>query len=166
MNPVKTFMVSAENLAIVAKDDRLNPLDTKVLMLIMSEHRYGPFDKGQEWIAQQLDAHSGNVRKSCQKLEELQYIIRIKERGAVISIMIHPFFMFNGRRNQEDRHMEKTSSQLIRDRRKEFYRKIEAGWNPPNHDKAIWPGLGPNGTDWVYEEKADGKEEDPDGQGR
>lgn len=145
----KIFTISPENWALVMKDERLGLMDIRVLGIIMSEHANGPFTLGQGWIADQLSAHPGNIRKSCQKLEELQYIIRQKnKKGDVTSILINPFFMFNGRRNQARRSMDMNVRDVIARNRKIYYDKLAKDKNDyPNAGMAVWPE---HGKSWSY----------------
>ena len=146
----------------MAQDNNLTQRDLRVMLALMSEHDRGYFDKGQEYIAQLVSIDTRDCRKIMSKLEELGYIIRQRDkRGAVISIMISPFIMFQGRRNQQERRMDMTVQEVIHRNRKHYYDKIAKDPNDyPNAGKAVWPGYGKDGGDWEYGQEEAGTEGD------
>jgi len=149
---VKLFTISPASLRLVAQDRDLDANDMRAMLVIMSEHDRGPVTCGQAALAAMLNMDPGNFRRICIKLEKLGYIIRQKNtRGAVISIVMHPNIMFMGRRNQERNRMQESHHDSIKEKRRRYYERLAKDpTDYPNYGKAVWPGLGPGRTDWVY----------------
>lgn len=149
------FNLSCSRLALLANDDRLTGLDMRTMMNIISLQEGGIYRGGQEYLAQVMGSDIANIRKCTVRLEKFQYLVRqMGPRGRVDAILISPFFVFGGRVNQRERMEDLTTREIINRNRKHYYDKLAKDPNDyPNAGRAVWPGYGPNGGDWVYEEK-------------
>lgn len=167
MKAAPLFTVSASGLAQIALDAGLTPQDKNVLLLIMAEHERGAFNKGTRWLAEILKTDIANIRKCCLKLEKSGYIVReIGPTGAIDNMFISPWLMFMGRRNQEKNRMREEHTSSIKYKRQRYYERLANDpTDYPNYGKAVWPGSGPGGTDWVYKGDSDGKAEDSGSKG-